>query len=577
MTSLSSDQTLEVEGPGNGGNPPTWLSRNRKRVWFGGVALLACGVAALAVALVAVGSNWLVSAAEGRKNGEQENQPSARPEEGAGEPVRVWVNTVHPQHKPSRIVSVQELAKVEAFFSADLRARVAGQVKTIYKDMNNRVHAGEVLVEIEAPELKADVERKAAEIVQREKEVSIAEEKAKVAKAAEDAAKETIELKNAARVEEQETRDLRKARYARYKRLYESGEKDGTKTITLEALEEVGRDYQVSLAACARAEADVRKATAEWRQMQVTSAAALVDIEHARAMVEEARKERDYAQALADLALIRAPFDGVIVERNVDPGSFVHNSTTAGGGDPLVTVARTDILTVSMKVPDNFAPFVSLDTGAVLQLDQLPGVVLHGKVTRFAPAIDQKDRSMLVEVDLFNGGPNKYHRFLAKCLADHLAPLASASPLESAVAAAAGNEVWSHNRKGVDDPLPLVPRITGRAEADQPLPVLPGMSGQMRLLLKRFQNVYLLPTSAVFSRGGKRYIAEVVEGKVHFVPVRVQVDDGKWVKLSLIRRPADDPNEDEVLTELAGSEEVITGGQGELEEGQPVHAFLESP
>jgi multidrug efflux pump subunit AcrA (membrane-fusion protein) len=544
-------------------------------VWSGIAGLLVCGVVALAI--LGVHFHYLLSAPEGLRSGEHENQPSAAHEEGAGEPVRAWVNTVHPQHKPSRTVSVQEIARVEAFFSADLRSRVAGQVKKIYKDMHDRVHAGEVLVEIEAPELKADVERKAAEIVQREKEVRIAEEKANVAKAAEEAAKETIELKKAARIEEQETRDLRKARYARFTKLYESGKKEDTKTVTLEALEEVGRDYQVSLAACARAEADVRKAMAEWRQMQVTSAAALVDIEHARAMVEEARKERDYAQALADLALITAPFDGVIVERNVDPGSFVHNSTTAGGGDPLVTVARTDILTVSMKVPDNFAPFVSLDTEAVLRLDQLPGVVLHGKVTRFSPAIDQKDRSMLVEVDLFNGRPDKYNRFLGKCLADHLAPLASASPLESAIGAAAGNVAWSHNRKGVDDPLPLVPRVTGRAEADQPLELLPGMSGQMRLLLKRFQNVYLLPTSAVFSRGGKRYIAEVVDGKVHFVPVRVQVDDGKWMKLSLIRRQPDDPQEEETLSELTGSEEVVTGGQGELEEGQAVNAFLESP
>ena len=96
----------------------------------------------------------------------------------------------------------------------------------------------------------------------------------------------------------------------------------------------------------------------------------------------------------------------------------------------------------------------------------------------------------------------------------------------------------------------------------------------MSLLLRRFRDVYLLPKSAVFSRGGKQYIAQVVDGKVHLLPVRVQIDDGTWVKVAVIASSKGDLAEE--LSDLSGNEEIITGGQGELEDGQAVNPSLEN-
>jgi hypothetical protein len=236
-------------------------------------------------------------------------------------------------------------------------------------------------------------------------------------------------------------------------------------------------------------------------------------------------------------------------------------------------LARTDIMTVSMKVPDNYAPYVSVDTDALVQLDELPGILLHGKVTRYSPSIDVKDRTMLVQVDLFNGTEAEYERFVSEGVAAFLAPLGSQAPGLAIVSTAAGRQSWSRHRKGSDDPLPVIPRISGRAHGEQPHRLLPGMSGQMRLLLRRFNDVYVLPVSAVFSRGGKQYIARVVEAKVHLVPVRVQVDDGAWVKVAAINVKKGDLAEE--LSDLTGNEEIIAGGQGELEDGQAVNPSLE--
>jgi len=512
----------------------------------------------LAVGAIALRGKSIFAAAHGDK--------AAGGESANGDRDRPSVQTVHPKKQPSLVVSVKELAKVEAFYQADLRARTAGQVKTIYKDIHNTVTKGEVLIRLDAPELEADVARKAAEVEQKLREVLLAERKAEIAKAAVDVAFESIALKKAAVTEAEATCELRKKRLERFERI---AKKDDA--ISDGAVDEVRRDYGIGLADCARTEADVRKATAEWREMQATSAAALADIQQKKVAVDVARRERDYSQTLADLTKIAAPFDGVILKRNVDPGSFVQNSTTAST-EPLITVARTDIMTVSMKVPDNYAANVSVNTEAVLQIDELPGILLHGEVTRYSPSIDVKDRTMLVEVDLFNGTEAEYQRFVAESVAAILAPLGSPGPGQALCATAAGKQAASRHRKGIDDPLPLMPRVSGRAPGGQSRRLLPGMSGQMTILLRQYRDAYVLPEGAVFSRGGKRYIALVTDGKVHLAPVSVQVDDGTWVKVEIISQKDGEMGEE--YGDLTGAEEIIASGQGELEEGQAVNASL---
>jgi multidrug efflux pump subunit AcrA (membrane-fusion protein) len=535
-------------------------SPGKRWLWFVVAGILGCGL--LAAGLFAWrGKSFFAGAEVGKL--------LAHPSDSPGERNRPAVRTVRPAKQPSLVVSVQELATVEAFFQADLRARTAGQVKSIFKDIHNTVAKGELLLSIDAPELQADVDRKAAGVTQREKEVLLAEQKAEIAKAAVDVAFETIALKQTAVSMAEHTANLRKIHLERWEKLA----KKGQDVVSDAVVDEARRDYLIAQADCARTEADVRKAKAEWREMQATSAAALVDIQLKKVMVEVARRERDYAQELADLTRITAPFDGTIIKRNVDPGSFVPNSTT-GNSEPLITLARTDIMTVSMKVPDNYAPYVSVNTEAILQLDELPGILLHGKVTRYSPSIDLKDRTMLVEVDLFNGTEAEYERFVSEGVAAFLAPFGPQAPGPAMVSAAAGLQGWSRNRKGIDDPLPVVPRISGQTHGDQPQRLLPGMSGQMRLLLRRLSDVYLLPSSAVFSRGGKQYIAQVVDAKVHLLPVRVQIDDGSWVKVAVITSKKGDLAEE--LSDLTGNEEIVTGGQGELEEGQAVNASLDN-
>ena len=275
---------------------------------------------------------------------------------------------------------------------------------------------------------------------------------------------------------------------------------------------------------------------------------------------------------MADYARLTAPFDGVIVQRDVDLGTFVQNASTAAGR-PLITIARTDIVTVVTKLPDNVAPFVTRDTRVHLELDEMPGVQLEGRVTRFSPTVMNEDRTMQVEVDLFNRGAAAYSRFLSDYFTCRFAPLAGVTPLGTAMLASAARDQNGPKLRSINDPLPIPPLMRGGVP--EPPRLLPGMSGQMTVLLQRFANAYMLPSSAIFSRGGKQYIEIVKDGKIELHGVRVQVNDGRLAKVAVLARPGGDVSgEPELFRELTGNEEIVASRQSELSEHQPVHSVV---
>jgi hypothetical protein len=138
----------------------------------------------------------------------------------------------------------------------------------------------------------------------------------------------------------------------------------------------------------------------------------------------------------------------------------------------------------------------------------------------------------------------------------------------------AGQTLWSPNLKGRAELVPLYPKVTDQRPL-QDRYLLPGMYGAMRLILQDFEQSYLLPAGAVFSRGGKLFIAEVKDGKARMLPVRVKIDDGTTVKLWVIAKEGNPlTGEPEIHRDLTGTEAIIRGDQGELLEGQAVKPTL---
>jgi len=96
----------------------------------------------------------------------------------------------------------------------------------------------------------------------------------------------------------------------------------------------------------------------------------------------------------------------------------------------------------------------------------------------------------------------------------------------------------------------------------------------MRFDLYNSSNSYLLPSSTVFTQGGKRFVMVVRDGVAHQVPVRVHFDDGNVVKLDLVRNQPGGRGPQEVLEPLTGEEEIVLSGQGEVGDGRAVFQTL---
>jgi multidrug efflux pump subunit AcrA (membrane-fusion protein) len=480
--------------------------------------------------------------------------PAAGEEQSPGDSV-VEVKTIRPRRNLPVYMEVQEPADVEPFYRADLASRVAGVVKSVTKDVGDRVHKGEVLIEVDVPDRVQDVYEMETIVIQRIRELDMARARVKVRNAAVKAAEENVKHKQALVVVADAEKAWRKDDWERYIILNKGG------SVTEDVVVEKKKCYLVADAGTVAARVDVKKANADLEEEKAKSEEADADVNLKQSRIEVARQQRDKAQVLLDYAKIRAEFDGVIIRRDIAPGSFVQNAAT-GSPKSLMSVVRTDIVTLVMKVPDTYAPYVTRDTEAIIQIR---GRLIKARVTRYSPSIHEQDRTMRVEVDLYNGTREGYQKFLLKGMSDFLAPVGLPNATQAMTLLAAGRSSWGDNMKGSMDPFPAMPEKRVSEFGRNSRGLLPRMYGQMKLRLQNFQDAYLIPNSAVFSLGGKKYIMIVKEGKAYRVPVEVPVSDARLAKVAII-------GELEVRKELTGKEVIIASDQSEISDGQAVHA-----
>jgi len=239
------------------------------------------------------------------------------------------------------------------------------------------------------------------------------------------------------------------------------------------------------------------------------------------------------------MAIIRAPFDGVVSVRGVDAGTFVQNAVVVPGVASLMTIERSDIVTVSMFVPENFVAYVDKNTEVIIHLDALPGIAMRAKVSRLAPSLRTSDRTIMAEVDLYNGTAEEFERFAAKMNANDFADLKSRT-------------------------MPSMPILTEGGQKD--IRLLPGMYGQMELLLPALREAEMLPSQVVARRGGVPYIYIVEDGKAKRVWVTVEFDDGTVVRI----RPVDRAGRP--ASALPDTTDYVLSNQGELSDGESLTA-----
>jgi cobalt-zinc-cadmium efflux system membrane fusion protein len=87
-------------------------------------------------------------------------------------------------------------------------------------------------------------------------------------------------------------------------------------------------------------------------------------------------------------AVIRAPIDGVVIERPVQPGQVVLV------GAPLYTVAHTEGLVLEVYVPETGLSAARVGATIRFQVPAFPGRSFAARVTRVAPALDTVSRTI---------------------------------------------------------------------------------------------------------------------------------------------------------------------------------------
>ena len=289
---------------------------------------------------------------------------------------------------------VSQPGMIEAFEETPVFAKVAGYVKEGWKDIGDTLHKGETLAELWVPELVDELKEKEAQIDQAEAVISQAREAEKAAEAAYKSAVAQVEVAEA-------NRQMLLAQQKRTRMQYERLERVGSAVLDREQVEEAQLGYETARAGVAEAEAKIKAAQAMRDEARARWRKAVADVRAAETRRRVAERSRDRVKDQVGYMRLTAPYDCVVMRRNVNTGDFVRDAT-AGGGKPLYVVHRTDLLRIFVQVPETDAGWVHKGARARLRVQVLPGRTFTGQVARTSWSLDPTTRTLRAEIDLPN-------------------------------------------------------------------------------------------------------------------------------------------------------------------------------
>ncbi len=126
--------------------------------------------------------------------------------------------------------------------------------------------------------------------------------------------------------------------------------------------------------------------------------AAAVRISAAKAQIQAAEEDVEYAQTRLSKALIRSPREGMISWRNVNVGDFVGEM----GAKPMFRIVDNRLLELTVTVPSGEMGAVRLGQAVTFSTDAIPGKIFTGKVMFINPTVNEADRSVRVVAEVEN-------------------------------------------------------------------------------------------------------------------------------------------------------------------------------
>ncbi len=276
----------------------------------------------------------------------------------------------------------------QAIQEAVVSARANGFVKRWLVDIGARVSEGQLLAEIDTPEVDQQLGQAQQESMEAEDQLSQSRQELAQAQAALRQAE--ANLKQA-----QTQNELARIELDRSNNLVGKG------VVSRQEVDQMQAAFNVR-----KADVESAQANVQLRQASVRAMESSIDARRSGLQARQANTRR--VAELLSFRNVVAPFSGVITARNIDVGSLIQSGGPAGapsnsaGGAGLFRIARNDVIRVFINAPQTYAASIRAGLKAEVQVRELPQQSFTGEVVRTANALDQATRTLLTEVQIPN-------------------------------------------------------------------------------------------------------------------------------------------------------------------------------
>jgi len=244
---------------------------------------------------------------------------------------------------------------IQAVTEAALFARTDGYVKKRIADIGDRVQQGQILAELESPEVDQQLAQARATVKQSQSALAQTEAALQQAKANE---------------------VLAEATYTRWKKLVDNG-------------------------VISKQEGDEKEAAYLARKADVTAAEA--NINAARSAISGGEANVSRLLEIQSFQKVRAPYTGVITLRNITLGTLVSAGSSTAVRE-LYRITQLDLLKIMVSVPQSEVAFIHDGLECAIHVKEMPGETFNAKVTRTANSLDATSRTLLTEIQFRNPG-----------------------------------------------------------------------------------------------------------------------------------------------------------------------------
>jgi RND family efflux transporter MFP subunit len=266
-------------------------------------------------------------------------QAELRADAEAAVDAPIPVNVARPRRAP-QVVELALPATLRPWQEVSIFARTSGYLKKYHLDISQPVEQGQLLAEIDTPEIEQEL---------RQAEATVQQTKAFATKAAADL-------------------ELARVTWDRYRQLIEA------RHISVQEADEKRSAVTAAEATLASANANVAAAEASVRRLTETQS----------------------------FQKVYAPFSGVITGRAYDVGSLIIANPSNVDVKPMYKIAQNDVVRAFVNVPQSSALLIKKGMTVKVTARERPGRVFDGVVMGTTNYLDPTSRSLLTEVKVPN-------------------------------------------------------------------------------------------------------------------------------------------------------------------------------